>query len=106
MSPEQLIGVWGFDQGYRVNPNETRITFEAAGSGYVSHGDERMEFQWLFDAPDQLRLSFAEGHWYGPYTVRVERTNLPLGEFTSLISNGSLLPFGLRQFQRVEAPGA
>ena len=102
MTAEQLVGTWGFDHGYRDNPDETRLTFEPGGIGYVSQGNApRIPFRWRLESTG-LGLSFKEDRWYGPYKIRAERTTLPMGEFTTLISSGALVPFGLKNFQRVE----
>jgi len=106
MEAEELVGTWGFDRGYRDNPNETRITFAADGHGYVNTEPNPMAFKWSLEPPNLLRISFKEGQSHGPYAVSIIRRQLPLGEFTSLISSGSILPFGLREFQLIEGGGA
>jgi hypothetical protein len=102
MTAEQLIGTWGSDHGYCHNPDEARLTFEHGGVGHLSQGKaDCMPFRWRLGSAG-LELCFKDDHWYGPYKVHMERRNLPMGQFTTLSSSGALLPFGHKNFQRVE----
>jgi hypothetical protein len=95
----ELIGVWGFDHGYRVNPVETRISFAADGSGVILNGSERIPLTWRLEGSGlEFRVS---DRWLGPFRLNIAERQLPLGRFTSLVSEAALLPFGLRQFQRI-----
>ena len=97
-----LIGEWGFDHGYQVPQRETRISFASDGSGLLFSDVERIPFTWRLD-DDGLWICFAfsASHWRGPWRIHLEQRELPLGTFTSLISDYDLVPFGLRQFQRI-----
>jgi hypothetical protein len=100
-----FVGIWGFDSGYVDNPNEVRISFGADGTGAINPHADRIDLKWSFQPEAGLRLCIAD-HWIGPFRISIEQRQLPLGTFTSLVSSGPLLPFGLRQFQRISATPA
>jgi hypothetical protein len=60
---------------------------------------ERIPIAWRL-GPDGLEFMVHE-HWHGPFRIHLKRRQLPLGAFTSLISDTALLSFGLREFQQL-----
>jgi len=106
MQSTKLVGTWGFNHGYRVGGDEARLVFNADGSGIVNpHGDS-FAFHWKLKNSSELYLSLKGDHWIGPHNIQVGPKSLPLGTFISLVSDVALLPFGLKQFQLIEAAGA
>jgi hypothetical protein len=99
---EDFVGVWSLDSGYHDNPNEVCISFAPDGTGAINPHADRIDLEWTFERELGLRLCVAD-HWTGPYRITIEERQLPLGTFTCLVSSGALLPFGLRQFQRISS---
>ena len=95
-----IVGIWGIDMGYQANPDEVRISFGPNGSGCINPHADRIEIQWRLEPDGRLSL-FYGGGWTGPFTISIAEQDLPLGRFESLVSSSPLLPFGLRQFQRM-----
>jgi hypothetical protein len=95
-----LVGTWGFDTGYEVRPDEVRIVFSEDNTGTINPHADAISFEWKYE-PDEGLSMFVDSHWYGPFKIQITDRDLPLGRFTSLISSGPLLPFGLKEFQRM-----
>jgi hypothetical protein len=107
LSDEDIVGTWGFDTGYQDRPDEVRIRFAGDGTGTINPHADAIDFTWKYEAEEGLSMRVAD-HWYGAFRIQIIDRDLPLGRFTSLISSGPLLPFGLSEFQKMhdssEAP--
>jgi hypothetical protein len=100
---EDIVGTWGFDTGYQDRPDEVRIQFASDGTGTINPHADALAILWKIEDRDHLFMRIAE-HCYGPFRIQIVDRDLPLGRFTSLISSGPLLPFGLKEFQRMREP--
>src|SRR5262245_1853142 len=98
-----LVGRWSEDIGYMADlSRDTTLEFREDGSLVIASPRERIAGGWEMPAPGRLVLVVC-GNRLGAFAVRVERRQLPLGEFAVLESDGGLLPFDRRKFTRVEA---
>ncbi len=100
---EDIVSTWGFDTGYQDRPDEVRIRFASDGTGTINPQADALAFSWKIEDRDRLFMRI-EDHYYGPFRIQIVDRDLPLGRFTSLISSGSLLPFSLKEFQRMREP--
>jgi hypothetical protein len=98
-----IIGRWSEDLGHTDDlSRDTMLQFTVDGKMKIVSGDECINGRWECPAPGRLTMFTETGHRFGPFHIRIERRELPLGMFDVLESDGALLPFGRRRFTRIE----